>query len=545
LRIPVLVLIALLAQLGWKSGERLAITREAAQATVDSLAREYYDAKFTFYPALATFRGIEGYDNILSTYSGRNMFRLLGRMRNITNSLSTFDEDSLTMNGWAEYKALLADMSAQTDLIENLEIWKKEPTLYVDACVDGILSLYLAKNRAGSADLSPRLRKIPQVVLYARRNLTEPHDLYCRAASARLDDFMSFLEFLRGEDFPGKDLEVIDKAIRSLQGFGAFIDSLSFEATPGAAIGYDDFTVLLDTGNMIGESPEDMRSFCVDLLDHLNAELATYPTDSTALRIEAAGPGLADTLDSRLESAAVFVRAKGLAGLPATFSEGRPGAAFVDMPAEARPFWGDLLAMEPPPETPAGDVTPIYVWPQIAGPGRTADALVTSQGIPGRYLQALVSAGESSAVARMAHDLFAVNGWTLYCQDMMAGQGFGGSRAVIAALERRRFYAAGTVAAVNMLVGESSLDEAAGFIAREAGVDPEEAQRLAVRYALEPELPMSYIIGERDIGRIRDEVSRMRGERFDLGQFHDDFLGSGRLPLYLIRNKVVTGFMGR
>jgi uncharacterized protein (DUF885 family) len=56
---------------------------------------------------------------------------------------------------------------------------------------------------------------------------------------------------------------------------------------------------------------------------------------------------------------------------------------------------------------------------------------------------------------------------------------------------------------------------------------------------------MSYIIGERQIRRLRDEVSGIKGEGFSLKAFHDSLLACGRLPLYLMRNKVVSGSVGR
>jgi uncharacterized protein (DUF885 family) len=95
------------------------------------------------------------------------------------------------------------------------------------------------------------------------------------------------------------------------------------------------------------------------------------------------------------------------------------------------------------------------------------------------------------------------------------------------------------------MLGDATLDQSAEFLARETGISGEYARQLALQYALEPEVPISYIIGERQIARLRDEMKRIKGEGFSLKGFHDSFLACGRLPVYLIRNNAVTGSVGR
>ena len=139
--IPTLLMVLLMGQIGWQGSQKLPRPQDVSEAMVDSLATSYYEAKLACYPALATLQGIPGYDGRLSTYSQKSLFGLLGRIRNVGRQLSTLDEDSLSMGKWVDYRALLADMAAQRLLLEDLELWRRCPTLYVDACVEGILSV--------------------------------------------------------------------------------------------------------------------------------------------------------------------------------------------------------------------------------------------------------------------------------------------------------------------------------------------------------------------------------------------------------------------
>jgi hypothetical protein len=541
LSIPIILLGLLLAQIGWQGEARYPMTAQAVEARVDSLATEYYSAKYRFYPALATLRGVPGYDDDLSTYSGRSIFGLLARMRNLRKELTVFDEDSLSMTGWVEYQALLADMDAQRFILEDLEVWKSRPDLYVDACAEGIAGLFLlSPGRIPAPNLNPRLRKLPQVLQYARINLKEPSRLHCRVAGERLIDLMNFLQHLQAQPLPDKDPELIRRAIAALQGFATFVDSLAFSADPGFALSYDEFMLLLDTRNMISETPEALRAYAEGVLETVDLELDQLPKASTeAVAITPAN------LNAEADSIWKFIRRKDLVGLPRDRAGFGPGVSVMEMPAFARRLFGDMLYVESSSETGPGYLTTLFIRSDIAGPGITLSGLAASEIFPGRHLQALWAAMAESPIARNSHDIFAINGWDLYCQELMARQGFGGAGALRAALERKCFYAAGAVAAVNLLLGEATLDEAADFLAEQTGISDELADEAALQYALEPEQPISYIIGERQISRIRDEVSRIRGDGFRLKTFHDDFLACGRLPLYLIRNSLVTGSVGR
>ena len=538
--IPIVLLGLLLAQIGWQGEARYPMAAQAVEARVDSLAREYYSAKYEFYPARATLRGIGGYDDNLSTYSGRSIFGLLARMRNLRKALTVFDEDSLTMAGWVSYQALLADMDAQRFILEDLEVWKSRPDLYVDACTEGIAGLYLISRGGPAPKLNPRLRKVPQVVQYARRNLTGANRLSCRVAGEHLVDLIHFLEYLQSEALPDKDPELIRRAIAALEGFAAFVDSLGVTADPDFAPGYDEFMLLLDTRNMISETPEALRAYAEDVLRTVNLEMEQLPeAPAGAVTVTPAD------LDTEMVSAWGFIRQEGLVSLPGDETGSGPGIRVVEMPAFAHGLLGDLLYVEPSSEAEPGYLTPLFVWPGIAGPGITSGGLASSEIFPGRHLQAMRAAVAESPIVSNSHDSFAINGWALYSQELMARRGFGGEGALRAALERKRYYAAGAVAAVNLLLGDATLEQAADFLVRETGISRDLAEKAAVHYALEPEEPISYITGERQISRMRDEVSRVRGDGFSLKAFHDDFLACGRLPLYLVRNNLVTGSVGR
>jgi hypothetical protein len=237
---------------------------------------------------------------------------------------------------------------------------------------------------------------------------------------------------------------------------------------------------------------------------------------------------------------------EGFPGLPAgTGGDTLAGLRLLGLPEALVGLCGGMVYLEPWPDDGTGLVGSMHISPGLAEPGAGPDGIIWSEALPGRHLQTAFAVTGTSPVKRMQSDIFTTNGWALYCQEAMARAGLGGEEALAHALERKRFYAAGAVAAVGLLLGDLTLESAADFMVEETGISEAHARRLAVEYALEPEHPISYIIGDRQIHQIRDEVSRILGEDFSLMAFHESLLASGRLPLYLLRNNLVSESVGR
>jgi uncharacterized protein (DUF885 family) len=58
------------------------------------------------------------------------------------------------------------------------------------------------------------------------------------------------------------------------------------------------------------------------------------------------------------------------------------------------------------------------------------------------------------------------------------------------------------------------------------------------RYIVYPGQALAYKTGQLEILRLRAEVQARQGDRFDIKRFHDTVLGSGALPLPVLREVV-------
>ncbi len=556
MRIVLAVLILLLGQgqrIDWKSDEKLPQKRAISEAQVDTLGLRYYRARFFFDPAWATAKGFHGHDDKLPTYFKRRIHGFLMKTKRSHAGLDRIVEDSLGIDKWIDYKALLADMDTQIFLLEELEIWKSWPTLYADGCIHGIYALLMSPERASlNENLASRLRQIPEVVSRARENLTSPSKLHCEVASRSLRDFVPFVEGLGRAEGISLDATLVAESASALQGFADYLDSLAVGADPDFALGYDNFVRLLDLKYMIKDDPEDLVAYAERVLERARKrreELPRAPDEvpfDTTAALALTPEGVLDYYRVEAESAMAFIERRELmtlpagsrleiASTPAFLRSLIPGYAYHPPGPLDEDQVGRLYV--PLPGMLGADAKLAYHWDFVHGRLKGA---VIHETFPGHHLQLTAANRSESFIRKMQGDNFTIEGWALYCEDLMAEAGYGGPAQMRRALDGIIFRAARVIVDVRLQLGVYSLEEAIDFMINETGASPGYIEREVRRYAVEPGQPMSYIIGKREIERLRDDVKGDMGDVFTLKEFHDNLLSCGSIQLYLLRACVMS-----
>ncbi|MGD9141565.1 MAG: DUF885 family protein, partial [bacterium] len=137
------------------------------------------------------------------------------------------------------------------------------------------------------------------------------------------------------------------------------------------------------------------------------------------------------------------------------------------------------------------------------------------------------------------------NGWNLYFSVVMANPVPVDGEEQAAKWTSLAYCAAAAIAEISIHTGEWTIDDAVEFIARETGRDPEAALRDARRYAVAPGSGIAYLLGRREILRLRERYKKVKRNSFDLKEFHDTLLSCGYLPPYLLSIEVMSKGMGR
>jgi uncharacterized protein (DUF885 family) len=132
-------------------------------------------------------------------------------------------------------------------------------------------------------------------------------------------------------------------------------------------------------------------------------------------------------------------------------------------------------------------------------------------------------------------------GWGLYAEELMYRSGFyRDSLARLTQLRMRLWRAARVVIDPSLHTGRMSFEDAVQFFVDRVGLERRDAQAEVARYTTWPTQAISYIVGMRELERLREDVRSALGSAFDERAFHEAVLAEGSLPPILMRRAVAT-----
>jgi uncharacterized protein (DUF885 family) len=125
-------------------------------------------------------------------------------------------------------------------------------------------------------------------------------------------------------------------------------------------------------------------------------------------------------------------------------------------------------------------------------------------------------------------------GWACYATDLMEEAGFLTPFQRYDELRARLRMCARAVVDVRLHQGRFTLEQAAGYYQREAGMSAAGARGEVTRNSMFPGTAAMYVLGRDAIHQLRRDLSARLGTRFRLRDFHDEFLSFGSIPVRLI-----------
>lgn len=158
--------------------------------------------------------------------------------------------------------------------------------------------------------------------------------------------------------------------------------------------------------------------------------------------------------------------------------------------------------------------------------------------IPGHRFDAKLREQLDNPIRRTHGESARAEGWATYLEETLIQAGIADDNPRV----RELFYAAlikrGSrfFAEIGMHTGEMTLDEANAYMMDWVPYMEEDLGRYdLVGYLRRPGLGSMYLLGKTQIEQLVSERAFQLGDDFDLGEFHDDFLSLGVIPVTLIR----------
>lgn len=163
------------------------------------------------------------------------------------------------------------------------------------------------------------------------------------------------------------------------------------------------------------------------------------------------------------------------------------------------------------------------------------------EGVPGHHFQLGLQVESDNPLHQRAvvFSGFA-EGWALYAERLAWEAGiyeddpFGN----IGRLQMELLRAARVVADTGIHAKQWTREQAIDYLEAAAGLEPRAAQSEVDRYIVWPGQAAGYLVGMDQILQARTEAEGKLGDKFVLAEFHDVILGSGSLPLPIMRDAV-------
>src|SRR5882724_6365696 len=525
-------------------------------ADLQRLAQDYYNWRNQNYPVASSDAGLHTWDNKLTDYALSAILMRRLHVKEVLAKVRAMQTANWSKDDRIDWLLFRSQLDGIDFFNRVIDFEASDPQTYVNECSNGIFSLLkkeydTPRNRGLAA--TARLKQMPFVIELGKGNLTKPGQLYARLAidSARSIDslFNDSLMTLAKDMSPAERNELIkarDAALVSIHGFADWLEKRLPGMVPFKPMGEENYNYILKNIYLL---PLDAKQ--VEMLGQ--AELGRY----RALESWLPDPSLADPNPARNANVPKDQEAflKAYESREAEMINFLKTNHLVTLP----PYLGRFEIRQLPeafkPPSPGGFMNPPGVYdkddsgfyfiptynPQsknfyIRAAIEDPRPILGHEGIPGHFLQLSIANHLKDEIRRQHSDNILVEGWALYGEEMLMRTGLYpvNSPGQAQILRLSRYRAARIGVDVNLHTGKWTFDQAVNYFMEAGGLDRESATGEAAGAAANPTQKITYMVGKWQIMRLLGKYRDKQGANFRLGQFHDDLIKNGSLPLSVI-----------
>ena len=528
----------------------------ADSAALHKLADDYYNWRNENYPVASSEAGLHTWDNRLTDYSAAKIAERAQHVRKLLDQVRATKIEKWTKDNridWLLFRAQLEEV----DFGERvLKLEQTNPLTYVNECSSAIFSLLkkeydTPRNRALSA--AARFKAMPGLFAEAEKNLQKPVRLYAQLAiqSARNIDPL----FKESTAPLAKDLSEAERAdfeksrngaLAVIHGFADRLEKKLPRMVDFAPMGEANYNYYLKHVLLLP-----LNAVQVEMLGR--AELARY----RALEALLPDPSMADPNPERAKSVPPDQEAflKAYESREAEMIDFLKSHQLITLPDYLGKFEIRQLPEAFKPTSPGGFMNPPGVYDKdpvgfffiptynpksknfyLRAAIEDPRPILGHEGIPGHFMQLSIANHLPNEIRRQNQNGVFVEGWALYGEEMLMRTGLypEGSAAQGQILRLSRYRAARIGVDVNLHTGKWTFEQAVNYFMEAGGLDREAAEGEAAGAATQPTQKIWYITGKWQIMNLLGKYYDKMGANFRLGQFHDDLVKNGSLPVSII-----------
>jgi uncharacterized protein (DUF885 family) len=541
------------------------------------IAHKYIEQYLRANPEDATELGDHRFDGQLTDYSPEARTKDLATQKEFRDKLNAIDGSQLTGANNIDFRILKENIDYQIFQAEELKQAEWNPLVYMQSLANS-LYLLVARDFAPPEQRIPNLRQrmeaIPRVIAQAKANLQHPPSIYTETAveqtegainlvreglapvlnrtpqmkndlaplqektAAALDDYKKWLQ---NDLLPRSDgnfrlgAEKFRKKLRF-----ALASDLSMEEIMKRAQAdlKQTQTAIYETGlplykkyfpNADSATLSDKHKVTAAVLDKLAEQ---HPDDATVVVYA----------KEVVSEATNFVRSHNLVTIPDTpldviaMPEFKRGVAiaYCDSPGPLDKTGKTFFAVSPTPKDWSKERKESFFREYNNYMIRD---LTVHEAMPGHYLQ-LAHANEFSAptlVRAIFRSGTFIEGWAVYCEQMMAEQGYGGPEVKMQQLKMRLRAIANAILDQSIHAGNMTEKEAMDLMMKETFQQEGEAVAKWKRARLTSAQLSTYFVGATEHLDLRAAEQKKLGKDFDLKKYNDQVISYGSPPVKYVR----------
>ena len=529
---------------------------EATAAALHKMADDYYAWRNENYPVNSSDAGLHTWDDRLTDYSPAKIAERAEHVRSLLDKVRAIKTDTWPKDARIDWILFRAELESVDFGNRILKFAQTNPQIYTGECTNAIFSL-LKKDydtpRKRALAATARLKQMPGLLQQGLSNLQKPVKLYAQLAiqSARsIDPLLNkSLMALDVDLAPNEHDELIKARDVALTALHTYADELEkrlpkmVDFSPMGEANYNYYlkhVLLLPlNGNeveMIGRA-ELARYRALEAL--LPDPKLADPDPKRAAQIPPDQESFLKAYESREAEMISFLKEHNLVTLPDylgpfqirqlpdAFKPTSPGGFMNPPGVYDKDSTGFFFIPTYNPES-----KNFYIRAAIEDPR----PILGHEGIPGHFLQLSIANHLNDEIRRQHEDTVFIEGWALYGEEMLMRTGLypNNSPAQGQILRLSRYRAARIGVDVNLHTGRWSFEQAVKYFMDAGGLDREAAEGEAAGAASSPTQKISYIIGKWQIMNLLGRYKDKQGENFRLGQFHDDLIKNGSLPVSVV-----------
>ncbi|MCX7919187.1 MAG: DUF885 domain-containing protein [bacterium] len=525
-------------------------------------------------PVYATYVGIHTYDTELDIMHRDQRDASRQKKKEYLTRLTQCaqrNDSELDLDDKLDITVLANALTVDIEKEEKIKRHLRDASIYPELALFGVYIVLLREfapfeERASRA--VARLKQVPRLLEEGKKNLVDSDNIPEVWTQIAKEVTQGGIEFCKSfiptvaEQLPSLKDEMLTANTAALNAFNEYQHFLNHTLTARShgnfAIGKTLFTFLLQTEHLLPYTTDQLLEFGMKTIEETQGKiyrtaklidpLNTWKTVIAELKNEHPKPEeLLAVYTQAMESTRTFVLEKNLLDIPEHES-----LQVIETPVFERATtpYAAYIAPAPFEEKQIGYfwVTPVDMnkskeeqIEQLKGHCRYSIPITAlHEGYPGHHLQFLYNNQVQSNVRKQFGTPLFWEGWALYCEELMYEQGFYLEPAIrLFQLKDLLWRACRVVIDIQLHTGQMKFSEAVDMLVNIAGLEKVNAIREVQRYTQTPTQPMSYLIGKREIMKLREDYQHKLGSQFHLKEFHTKLLSYGSIPLKLIRERML------